>query len=280
MESTALIGAMLALTSGVVWGAGDFAGGLAGRRLHPFQVTFVAGLTGLILVTLIALFTRELLPSTTGIGFSILGGTFGGFGIAMLYRGLARGRVSIVAPIASVVGAFLPVMISAITEGLPGPLKLAGLGLGLLGILLVSSAKSSGQGSTRFSIVAGTLAGLGFGAFFVFMARGETVFTSLAIARVCTFLVGIGLMLSQKQKPPALFAHPLAMLSGVFDAAGNMFYVWAKQFTRLDVAAVLSSLYPASTIVLAWLILKDKIGRVQLIGVIMCLLAVALIATS
>ena len=124
--------------------------------------------------------------------------------------------------------------------------------------------------------VVAAVSGLGF----VFMARGETVFTSLAIARVCTFLVGIGLMLSQKQKPPALFAHPLAMLSGVFDAAGNMFYVWAKQFTRLDVAAVLSSLYPASTIVLAWLILKDKIGRVQLIGVIMCLLAVALIATS
>jgi drug/metabolite transporter (DMT)-like permease len=103
------------------------------------------------------------------------------------------------------------------------------------------------------------------------------VFVPLAVARVVTLITALVLLMLRRVPLPSITAHPLALLAGVLDAAGNVFYLFAREFTRLDVAAVLASLYPVSTVVLARLLLKEQITRTQWFGAAVCLVAVVLI---
>jgi drug/metabolite transporter (DMT)-like permease len=274
-----LLGVLFALISAFVWGSGDFSGGLATRRSSQFHVLALAALSGILMLLIFALLWGETLPSSTSAFWAGMAGLSGAIGITALYRGLSLGNAAVVAPTAAVVSAALPVLFSALTEGLPRPAQLAGFGLAILGIWLVSTS-SNGVGASRQGIGLAFIAGLGFGGFFILIAQVEAdlVFGPLVVARAVMLGAALFLLLLRRMPIPALTSNPTALLAGLLDAGGNIFYLLAQQFTRLDVAAVLSSLYPATTVLLAYLILKENVSGFQWLGAALCLAAVILIA--
>lgn len=275
-----LLGIACALASAMIWGSGDFSGGLAARRNHQFHVLAISSLSGMAMLFIFALIWHEGWPSPRGTLLAMLAGVFGAMGLASLYHGLAIGSAAVVAPTAAVIGAALPVGYGFFTEGLPETSKLLGLLLALVGIWLVSQSSAAAQSAGRRGFWLGCLAGVGFGMFFILIALVEhgVVFTPLILERVVAF--GIALLLIRFNRLPAVNwkASPVALLAGVLDAGGNVFFLLARQYTRMDIAAVLSSLYPAMTILLAGLILKERASRRQAVGAVVCLAASVLIA--
>jgi drug/metabolite transporter (DMT)-like permease len=209
----------------------------------------------------------------------MLAGAAGAVGLACLYRALSMGHTASVAPTSAVIGAALPVVFSIFTLGPPAPLRLAGFGLAFAGIWLVSRPTNAENTVSRQGFLLACAAGVGFGGFFILIAQGEPdrVFTPLVISRSVTFCVAFLLLRATRQPLPSFMANPIALLAGVLDAGGNVFFLLARQFTRLDIAVVLSSLYPASTVILASLLLKEKASRAQWAGAALCLLAIVCI---
>jgi drug/metabolite transporter (DMT)-like permease len=274
-----LLGILLALTSACVWGAGDFSGGFASRRNNQFQVLALAALSGIAVLLAAAALRGESLPSPASTLWAMLAGVSGALGLAALYRGLSLGHAASVAPTAAVIGAVLPVAFSGFVEGLPGMARLAGFALACLGIWLVSQTTPQDIAVSRAGFVLACLAGVGFGGFFIFIAQVERglVFTPLIVTRCITLCVALLLLRMRRLPWGPVTPNPTALVAGVLDAGGNVFYLLAKQFTRLDVAAVLSSLYPASTVLLSCILLKEKVTRTQWFGVAVCLAAIVFI---
>ena len=273
------IGIMLAISSALVWGGGDFTGGMSTRRHNQYVVLLLSALSGLVVLAAAALFWRESLPDWKGIFWSVLAGFGGILGISSLYKGLSVGRSAVVAPTSAVIGAALPVAFGLLTQGLPQLSRLIGFGLAFIGIWIVSQSSDGKGGESRKGLVLGCLAGLGFSGFFIFISRvgGNFVFTPLIIARI---VVAIGAAILLRVNNPGILRSSfnwISLLAGIMDAGGNVFFLLAKQFTRLDMAVVISSLYPAGTVLLAGLILKEKISLKQWAGVLVCLAAIVLI---
>jgi drug/metabolite transporter (DMT)-like permease len=275
----ATLGLLSALLSALVWGSGDFTGGLAARRASQYQVLALAAVSGSILLAALMLLRGEPLPAGPSLLWAAAAGVSGSIGIAALYRGLAVGRAAIVAPVSAVVSAVLPVIVGAFWEGLPGWPRLIGFGVALAGLWFVSQSAAGGGGLARHSLLLAVVAGLGFGGFFVLIALVEGgVFAPLLVARLMYLIVAGLLLLALRVPVPSLRGNPAALLAGALDIGGNVFYVLAQNLTRLDVAAVLASLYPAGTVLLAWVILKERLSASQWLGAGLCLLAVILIA--
>ena len=273
-----LFGAALALLSAGVWGSGDFLGGLAARRAHAFHVLLVAAVAGVTFLSLLAWVSGESWPDASGLLYAVGAGTAGALGIAALYRGLAGGSAAAVAPIASVLTASVPVLVNSVVVGPPSWLQCGGFVLALAGIWLVAGA-SPGQRTDRTSLILAVAACLGFGVFLVLIARvnQHAVFGGLAVARGVTVAVAVVLTLSVRAPWPPPASYPIALAAGALDAGGNALYLLAAHYTRLDIAAVLSSLYPVSTVALAWLVDRQTISRWQWAGAASCLGAVVLI---
>ena len=155
---------------------------------------------------------------------------------------------------------------------------MAGFGCAIAGIWLVSKSSRMTPESLRGLRIA-IFAGFGLGGFLVLIAQvpGDLTFGPLTVARSAGFLVGLTAIGFQRLPFPAVSSNPIAVGTGVLDAAGTVFYVLAKQYTRLDVAAVLSSMYPVWTVLLARILLKEHVSFAQAVGVALCLAAVALI---
>ncbi len=272
-------GIVLALVSALVWGSGDFFGGRAATRHDAFQVLYLAALSGIALLVVAALVTGERLALDPSVWFAVAAGVAGAGGILSLYSGLAIGSAATVAPTAAVVTAAIPVLVAAVAGGLPGPLRLAGFALALVGIYLVARAEGEWAAS-HAGLRHGIIAGVGFGSFLVLIARGQAgaVFLPLAVARTMMLAAAMVAMRVRKTRRPRLGDNRLALVAGMLDAGGNVFYLLAQQHVRLDIAAVLSSLYPVATVLLARLILHDRVTPLQWLGVGACLMAVAAIA--
>jgi drug/metabolite transporter (DMT)-like permease len=272
------LGILFALTSALVWGSGDFSGGLAARRSNQFQVLALSALSGILMLLALAVVRHESLPSLSSILWAILAGASGAVGIATLYRALSLGNAATVAPAAGVVGAALPVVFGTFTAGLPGMTRLTGFILALLGIRLVSKSSTTDSVS-RQALSSALLAGGGFGGFFILIAQVEpgVVFTPLIVARCALLGVAVLMLLARGTPLPSLISNPTALVAGMLDAGGNVFYLVAKHFTRLDVVVVLASLYPAATMLLARIVLKEKISRAQWLGAAVCLTAIGFI---
>ena len=280
MASNHVLGVFFALASALVWGSGDFSGGLATRRASQFHVLALSAFSGVVLLIIGALVRGEHFPSAVSAVWAGAAGLAGAVGIACLYQGLSLGQAANVAPTAGVVSVAMPVLYGALSEGWPGNLRVAGFVLAVAGIALVSKSSSNPESADRRAFWLALLAGLGFGGFFILIARVEPglVFTPLIVARSLTLGFALLLLLVRRMPLPALTSSPIALLAGVLDAGGNIFYLIAKQFTRLDVAVVLASLYPVSTVLLAWLLLKQKVAGVQWLGAGLCTVAVVLIS--
>ena len=284
------------LASALSWGAGDFSGGLATKRAPVFTVLVIGHGFGLLLLIGVALLWGETAPAVADLGWGLAAGLSGAIGLAALYRALAIGRMGLVAPVSSVIGAALPVLFSALLEGLPSALTLAGFGLALLGIWLVAGV--SGAAGGRAGLGLAVLAGCGFGVLFILLDRVAegAVFWPLAAARCGSFVLVSLIDLVRRiyhnrgprteNDPTVLGARFLArsssvlipvLLAGALDVAGNVFFVLAAQSGRLDIAAILSSMYPAGTVLLAAVLLGERVTPPQLAGIGAVLAAIMLI---
>jgi drug/metabolite transporter (DMT)-like permease len=233
---------------------------------------------GLLALTIVALVRGESLPPPDDILWGAASGLAGVVGVGLLLRGFSEGQMGIVAPVSAVLAASIPVIVAALTEGLPGILPLVGFGVALAGLWLLSRPQPAGSrpGGLRVAL----LSGAGFGAFFVALDQvGSTaVFWPLAAGRLAGLVVLLPLVLA-RYRPIPLRGAPLRLLilAGVLDASGNLFFLLATQAGRLDIAAVLASLYPAVTALLAWLIAGEHMTRSQVTGAAAAILAIVLI---
>ena len=276
---TNLLGVFFALTSAAVWGSGDFSGGQATRKSHQYQVLMLAAFSGIVVLVVSAIIRGEGLPSGRSFLWGAMAGFAGALGMAALYRALSMGHTASVAPPYPITCAALPVLFGILTAGLPKVTQLGGFAAAFLGIWLLSRTPSAGDKSFREGMILAFLSGIGFGGFFIFIAQVDKgqVFVPVLVARTVTLGIAL-IMLRVNHLPiPGLTSNPVALLAGVLDTGGNIFYLLATQFTRLDIAALLSSFYPAGTVILASVILKEKVSPAQWGGMILCLLALTLI---
>lgn len=289
MIGLAFLPAALGLAAAMAWGAADFSGGLAARRANVFGVTAGAELTGLLVLLVLLPASREVFPTWQNFLLACLAGVGGGLALLLFYRSLAEGQMSIAAPFTAVLAAAIPALIGAILEGWPGLATWLGLCLAVAAIGLISSGEAQEPGGPfrwqgirlaqlRLPAIAGTI----FGLYFVILHQvsQEQIIWPLIATRLSSviFLSAIAVRRGQAWLPGRA-AWPLIVLSGLLDTGANALYILAGQAGRLDVAAVLSSLYPAMTVALAWLILKERLSRGQMGGVLLALAAIVLIAS-
>jgi uncharacterized membrane protein len=275
-----LLGAVLGLASAASWGLGDFSGGLATRRSNVYGVVVISQAVGLVLLVVLALLFCEPMPPTVELAWAAAAGLAGTGGLLALYSGLAAGPMGVVAPVAAVSTAALPVAFGTLFEGLPSAASLVGFGLAFVAVWLVSGSGRDRALRAR-DLALPLAAGVGFGFFLILIGRTSdaALLWPLVMARVVS-LTALGFVaLGRRAAMPAAGLMPLAALTGVFDAGGNAFYALAAVVGRLDAAAVLSSLCPAVTVLLARAILKERISRRQWLGLAAALVAVLLIAS-
>ena len=272
------LGVVLGLCSAFVWGSGDYCGGRAATRSDPFQVLLLAAVSGIAMLVVAASITGEPLIVDLSLLWAAGAGIAGSLGIVALYRGLAIGSAATVAPLAAVGAAAMPVLYGAVAQGMPRPTQLAGFIVALAGSGLVSRANTEGAAS-RKSIQLGVLAGIGFGGFLILIGNGhrEAVYLPLAVARSMMLVTAVTTLAVRRVRFPGLGSNPIGLLAGVLDAGGNVLYMMAGQHVRLDIAAVLSSLYPVATVALARLVGREAITPTQWVGAGACLVAVLLI---
>jgi drug/metabolite transporter (DMT)-like permease len=278
LPTTALI-SLLSLAAAVSWGAADFSGGLASKKSNVYGVVLVAHAVGLVFNLSIASLVRDPWPGTTSMLWGVAAGVVGAIGLMSLYRALAIGTMGINAPVAAVVTGILPVAFTFLTLGLPTRLQLGGFVLALIAIWLI--AMPSGELGRPKGLGLAVLAGVGFSGFLLFIKLAGTVakFWPLVGARAASLVLMAMLVSGMGIDWKSLSANWRAMVfCGIFDSLGNILFVYAATRGRLDIAAVLSSLYPASTLILARVILKERIGRWQAVGIALALGSVAMIA--
>ncbi|MEW6406603.1 MAG: DMT family transporter [Chloroflexota bacterium] len=272
------------IASALSWGAGDFAGGMASRKIGAYRAVFFADLIGLIALILVVVIVREVMPPISSLLLAALAGALGSMGLLVLYYTLAHGQMSIAAPVSALMAAALPVAVGALTEGLPAPLQFGGFGLALAAVWLISQSDSTSHlhldrlTDLRLPL----LAGIGFGSYFVLMhfstSNITAVYWPMIASRVSGTLLLLAIVLGRRETLTApRDAWMVILLNGMLDLGGNFFYILAARAGRLDIAAVLSSLYPGSTVILAWLLLKERISRVQMIGILFALSAIILL---
>ena len=222
----------------------------------------------------------EAVPPAWEIGWALIAGLFGGVGIMALYRGLSTGRMGVVAPISGVLAAAIPVALGIVLQGLPGPARFAGMACALAAVVLVSRADGGG---TRRDVGLGLLAGFGIGVFNVAVSRFSPgqVFAPLTIVRASEgLLVLAAVLVSRRSWRLARPQLPLVVTVGALDMGGNAFYILATQAGRLDVATILSSLYPVTTVILATAFLRERIAGSHLVGVLLAIVAIVLIGAG
>ena len=267
------------LAASLSWGSGDFSGGLASRRANVSSVVIAGYTVGFVLLIVLALIWKEPLPSPVDLLWGGQAGVAEVLGLIAFYSALSSGRMGIAAPVSAVLTATLPVLFSALTAGLPSRLQLGGFVLALLAIGLISRPERANGPPKGIGLA--VLAGCGFGCFFIFISRVSpaATFSSLAVARFTSVtLLLIVTRLRRQRILPGMRVAPLVALAGILDALGNAFFVLAAHSGRLDVAAILSSFYPAATVLLAALVLRERVTRIQAIGILLVLVAVPLIS--
>jgi len=277
--------ALLALFSAIVFGAGDFFGGTASRRNHVLVVVAVSHVVGLLLILAVAPWMADEV-TLEDLAYGLGAGLFGVVGIGCLYHALGRGPMAFVAPVTAVSNAALPVLWGIGFGERLNVLHLTGVLLGLLAIALVSrSAQATdGDGASPRPVTSGLLAeclvaGAGFGGFFICMDLTAEATTPwpLVSARVVSAGIALLLLARMRRSPiPRRGEGALAMMvAGLLDMTANLAVLLAVHRGMLSLVAVLSSLYPASTVLLARYVLGERMSRTQMVGLVVALVAVA-----
>ncbi len=286
--------AALALLAALTWGGGDFAGGMGVKRaggslLAALRVVLLSHGASLVALLLLLALRHDPLPHKAPLLWGLAAGLFGGTSVLCFYVCLARGAMGASAAISGLLAAAIPSLVSSALEGAPGPVHLVGFLFAAAAIWLIA------VGPQTVAAPAGTLglsiaAGAGFGLYFVAlrMAGPGGPVWPLALSRsvsISVCLVGLVSMAAAQRSSVVSQSLPWlnrkaigwALATALLDSAGNLFFIAATRAGRLDVAAVLASLYPASTILLAAWLLRERPGRQQAIGMALAVVAVVLI---
>jgi drug/metabolite transporter (DMT)-like permease len=254
---------------------------MASRRAPLYGVVLISQVAGLLASGAVAVTVGEAVPGPRDIAICVIAGILGSAGITMLYRGLAIGRMGIVAPVTGVLAAVIPVVVGFVTEGVPGPIVVVGIVVAIVAVVLVSRvADESGRESgLREALIAGTTIGF-FGVTIAQLSDGN-VFGSLALIRVVQGLLIIGLVVVLRADwRPAGRLVPALIGIGLLDTAGNGLYLLAVQTGQLAIASVLSAMYPVATVILAALVLREPVNRDHTIGIVLAVIAIALIGVG
>ncbi len=267
------------LTSAACWGAADFCGGVATKVTQVYRVILSSQLISLILLLILAVALHEPLPAVDHLLLAGAAGIIGAIGMLALYRALAVGQMGVAAPVSAVVAASVPVIAGSFIEGPPSVAQLIGFGLALVAVWFISRTGSSAIQWCDLGLP--IIAGLGFGTFYVMIGSvgQDAVWWPLVAARIGS-LGALFVVTIVKRQPRLVEKQTLRLVAliGVLEVGGNACYILARQAGRLDVAAILASLYPAVTVWLAWFFLKERIYRLQSIGVLAALAAIGLIS--
>jgi drug/metabolite transporter (DMT)-like permease len=286
-----VLSVVLSLLSSVSWGTSDFFGGILSRRLPPLTVVLVSQLCGGIVVLLLALGLAQPLPANAWL--PLAGGAVGAFGLLFFYSGLAFGTMSVVAPIAAC-GAVVPVAFSIVIGQVPRPLVMVGLVAALVGVVMASlgtgvEAAGATNRRPRRAIAAALGAALCFGIFLLCLGRASAASPHSAVwlaAAARGGSVPILLVLSLIRRAPlpgrGVRLRDLGGMAavGLGDVTANTLFALATSAGSLAVASVLGSLYPIITVLLARLVLNERVGRVQGTGAALALLGVVLVSSG
>ncbi|MER6947130.1 DMT family transporter [Nonomuraea sp. NPDC000554] len=273
---------ILATACAVVYGTADFFGGLATRRSRVLSVVSLSQLAGLGLI----LALLPLLPGHLSEGALLWGlgaGFAGAAGLVLFYRALAAGVMSVVAPTTAVTSATLPVVFGLATGDRPEPVALVGVALALGSVLLVSQDRSAAKRGSAASVLAALAAGAGFGGFFILLAMapdGSGLWPLVGARMSSITMVVLLAVVTRRSLRPGPGSLHIIVAAGVLDMAANVLYLLAQQRGLLSLVAVLVSLYPASTLLLARQVLGERLQGIQVAGVACALGAVALIAVA
>ncbi|HSK97153.1 MAG TPA: EamA family transporter [Euzebyales bacterium] len=274
---------MLALGSGLTFGIADFAGGLAAKRAPATSVTLVSQAIGLtVLLPLLGVLPGA--PSTAALVSGGLAGIAGALGVAAYLRALALGPMGLVAPLASVVGVMVPVIVGLTAGERPSAIAATGIALGLVAVTVVAGgdrrpdAERSGGAGPLLALAGGGL----FGVFFVLLdlTPAGSGLWPLVGARIASLtLMGLLVAVAGRRLPPRA-ALPAVALSGALDMAANILFLLATRAGLLTITALLASLYPVVVVVLARQVLAERLRRVQVIAVALALVSVAAITVG
>ncbi|MCW2831626.1 MAG: EamA family transporter [Aeromicrobium sp.] len=271
----------LSLLSALAYGISDFLGGIFAKRASPWQVA-VVGQTSSGVISLAAALVVG--GSATGhdLAYGALAGLGGGFGVAFLYRGLSTARMGVVAPLSAIGTALLPVVVGLTTGDRPSVLVLVGVACAFPAIALISRVVDDSP-AHRGGVADGILAGLGFGLLFVFLGQvgDDAGLMPLALSQATSVAsVAVTAIVLRQAWWPRERAAWRAVLMGPLGATAQGAFLYATHHGLLSVVSVISSLYPASTVLLAAVVLREKIHGWQGLGLVLAALAVALVAAG
>lgn len=289
------MGVLLGLAAAALYGVSDFAGGIAAKRAALVTVVLSSELAAFLVLVAVLPWLATSGPTGEGLYWGTAAGVSGTAGIALLYRGLAAGRMAIVAPVSAVVGALVPVGVGLFSGERPSLVALVGVAVALAAVALIASAagddappggtrpQASIATPSRSGLFDGVGAGIGFGLLFVFYAApasnsGPWPVVSSKVAS----LLFIGTLAAARRSPimPPRAALGLVVVAGALGVTANVLYLLAARNGLLSLVAVVTALYPAATVALARFVLNERLGRAQLVGIVLATAAVALIATG
>lgn len=278
---------LLALASAACYGAADFLGGLTSKRANTLAIVVVSQLAGLLLLLIAFPLLPTSSPSTMDFVWGAIAGLTGGTGVALLYRALAIGVMAVVAPTTAVCAVVIPVLVAVGLGERPSLVAVAGIVLAIIAIALVSQSdhpepvlheERSGSGTSAFTLA--LLSGIAIGFFFVALARtsADAGLWPLVTARAVSvgLFAVMALLASQSLR---LWGGTLGIVvvGGSLDMIANLLYMIATRSGPLSVVVTLASLYPASTVLLARVVLHERLSRRQWIGIVCAMAAVVMI---
>ena len=273
------------VTAVFLWGASDFAGGCGSRRSDAFVVTAFSHVFAFAVMFAIALTHPGAFPNRASIVWALIAGSVGGFSLAIFYRALASGKMGLSAPIGALLGAAIPTLVDIALEGAPSRWAVGGFVLAVVAIWLITrpeAAVENDEAGHPKGVAMAALAGVGFAGFYlcIHQATGSPIWIA-AISRIGSFAAtGIAVI---AMRPPLTLSRSAAAngaIAGIFDVIASALFISASQRGRLDEAVVITSLYPAITVLLARIVLKEHFSRWKFVGLLAALAAVPLIAAG
>ena len=260
------------LAAVLAWGTSDFLGGYATRRASAFLFTTVVNIGGLLLMVTLASATHAPFPSARSAAWVLAAGVSGGAALAIFYRALSSGRMGLTAPVAAGLSAAIPAVVSMFTEGLPGRIPILGFFLAATGLWLITRSEDGA-----------TPEGIGFAGFYLCVRQagaGSALWIATLTRAGALLITATVVLLSWNFRDITAAGLRWGVLTGCIDSLGTLLFVRASQTGRLDEAVVISSLYPAVTVLLARVFLKEHFTRWRFVGLLAALAAVPMIAAQ
>jgi drug/metabolite transporter (DMT)-like permease len=273
------IPAAYSLTAVGVWGTSDFLGGVGARRANTFLFTAIVHFSGMVVMGSFALITGAPFPGNASLIWSLIAGSVGGISLALFYRSLASGNMGLIAPVAAVLSAAIPTILTAFAVGFPSYRHVLGFILAGIGVWLISRSEA-GVGRPK-GLGMAVLAGTGFAGFYlcIHQAGNASALWVATCSRSASLLVtGAFVLFGRHLRAVPRPVLAIAVVAGILDVSGTAVFVRAAQIERLDDAVVLSALYPAVTVLLARIFLHEHFSRARTIGMVAALVAVPMIA--